>query len=85
MLIVAIAWTFVVLLWALAEATAPQGTLLGALFTLLFYGALPLGIVLYLMGRSTRRRARHAASAPLDGDGSGHAAGAPVAPEREEA
>ena len=88
MLIVAIAWIFVVVVWALAEATAPQGTLLGAFFTLLFYGALPLGIVLYLMGRSARRRAPSAtdaaASAPLDSDGGSHPAGASVAPEREE-
>ena len=58
MYIVAIAWIFVVVLWAAAEATSPQGTPLGALFTLLLYGALPLGIVLYVMGTPMRRRAR---------------------------
>ena len=58
--IVAVAWIFVVVLVAAAEASAPQGSLLGALVTLLFYGALPLGIVLYLMGGPARRRARAA-------------------------
>ncbi len=85
--IVAIAWMFVVLLMAAAEASSKQGTLLGALFTLLLYGALPLAIVLYVLGTPARRRARlanerSAASAP-DGDSSGHAPGAAVAPERE--
>ena len=90
--IVAVAWLFVALLMTLAEATSPQGTVLGAFFTLLLYGLLPLSIVLYLMGTPMRRRARRAAEAAADaaaasgrdGDGSGHAAGDPVAPEREE-
>ena len=47
--IVAVGWIFVVVLMAAAEATAPQGTWLGALATLLLYGALPLSIVLYVM------------------------------------
>ncbi len=84
--IVALAWIFVVVLMAATEATAPQGSLLGAVITLLLYGALPLLIVLYLMGAPMRRRARlrAEASARDDGDGGGHAAGAPVAAEREE-
>ena len=61
--IVAVAWIFVVLLMAAAEASSTQGTLLGALFTLLLYGALPLSIVLYVMGTPARRRARLAAEA----------------------
>ena len=56
--IVAIAWMFVVVLMSAAEATSPQGTLLGAFFTLLFYGVLPLGIVLYIMATPMRRKAR---------------------------
>ena len=103
--IVALAWIFVVLLMVAAEAGSTQGTLLGAFFTLLLYGALPLSIVMYLLGTPGRRRARRqrdaaaAASAtavdapanPVEpgtsaaqGDGGGHAAGAPVAPERKE-
>ena len=67
---VAIAWMFVVLLMALTEATSTQGSVLGALVTLLLYGLLPLGLVLYLMGTPMRRRARRAAeaAAPPDAD-----------------
>ncbi|MBP7914824.1 MAG: hypothetical protein KAZ63_05700 [Vitreoscilla sp.] len=61
--IVAIAWMFVVLLMTLAEATSPQGSLIGALFTFLLYGALPLSIVLYVLATPARRRRRLAAEA----------------------
>ena len=90
--IVAIAWMFVVVLMTLAEATSPQGTLLGAFFTLLLYGLLPLAIVLYVMGAPMRRRARRQAEAATAADASqaqrdagSQAAGDAVAPEREEA
>jgi hypothetical protein len=56
MLIVALAWAFVVVMVALVEVTSPHGSVMGALATLLFWGALPLGIVLYVMGASSRRR-----------------------------
>ncbi len=93
MVIVAIAWSFVVLMLALAEATAANGTLLGAAFTVLLWGVLPLSIVLYLMNAPYRRRMRREAQAaerlasgtPLEPDGGGHAAGDTIAPEREEA
>jgi hypothetical protein len=89
MYLVPIAWLYVVLMMAAAEAISPQGTLLGALFTFLLYGALPLSIVMYVMGTPARRRARRQAAAsavlsPLDPDGSGHAPGHAVAPVREE-
>ena len=61
--IVALAWMFVVVLMALTEATSSQGTVLGAFFTLLLYGVLPLALVLYLMGTPMRRRAQRAAEA----------------------
>jgi len=94
--IVAVAWVFVVLLMAAAEATSPQGTLLGAFFTLLLYGVLPLSIVLYVMGTPHRRRLRRAreqaetaAAAPTGSaaqrDGGGQPPGAAgLAAEREE-
>jgi hypothetical protein len=95
MFLVAIAWMYVVLMVAVVEASSPQGTLLGAVFTLLLYGLLPLGIVLYLIASPARRRMRRAQAtagasesgvvAPLDPDGSGHAPGDAVAPERKEA
>jgi len=84
MYIVAIAWGFVVLLMALTEATSSQGTVLGAFFTLLLYGVLPLSIVLYLMGTPARRQARRRAAALEQADGSDHAAGERLVPEREE-
>ena len=61
--IVALAWMFVVVLMALTEATSSQGTVLGAFFTLLLYGVLPLALVLYLLGTPMRRRAQRAAEA----------------------
>jgi NADH:ubiquinone oxidoreductase subunit 6 (subunit J) len=56
--IVAIGWMYVVLMMTLNEATAPNGSILGALITLVLYGLLPLGIVLYIMGTSLRRQNR---------------------------
>ncbi len=87
MILVAIGWMYVVLMMAAAEASSPNGTLLGALVTLVLYGVLPLSIVLYVMGSPARRRARRAAeerAASGEPDGGGHAAGDPVAPERKE-
>lgn len=81
--IVAIAWMFVVVLMALAEALSSQGTVLGAVFTFVLYGVLPLSVVLYIMGTPARRRARRAAESAAP-DGSGVAAGDAVAPERKE-
>jgi membrane protein implicated in regulation of membrane protease activity len=54
--IVAMAWMFVVTLMTVVEAVAPNGSLLGAFTTLIFYGLLPLGLVLYLLGTPLRRR-----------------------------
>jgi hypothetical protein len=87
MYLVALAWMYVVVLMTVAEATSSQGSVLGALFTFVLYGVLPLGIVLYLGGTPARRRARRAArAAALSGppDGGGQAAGDTVAAEREE-
>lgn len=85
MWIVALAWSYVVVMMAVAEALAPNGTVLGAVFTLLLYGVLPLVIVLYIMGTPARRAARkREEAASAQPDGGGHAAGDAVAPEREE-
>jgi membrane protein implicated in regulation of membrane protease activity len=64
--LVAMAWIYVVLMMALAEALAPKGTVLGAVFTFLLYGLLPLSIVLYVMAAPMRRRARRRAKAQAD-------------------
>ena len=84
--IVAMAWIFVVVLMAAAEAGSTQGTLLGAFFTLLLYGALPLAIVLYVMGTPARRKARLALerSSAAQGDAGGEPPAAPVTPEGKE-
>jgi len=56
MYIVAIAWMFVVTLMAVVEAVASNGSLLGAILAFVFYGILPLGLVLYLLGTPLRMR-----------------------------
>jgi hypothetical protein len=56
MYIVTIAWIYVTLMMAVAEATNSNGTLLGACITFLLYGALPISIILYLMRAPARRR-----------------------------
>lgn len=83
MFVVAVAWLYVVLMMAVAEATGNQGSVLGAVFTFVGYGVLPLAIVLYLMNAPARRRARRAQPSAQP-DGGDHAAGDAVAPERKE-
>jgi predicted membrane channel-forming protein YqfA (hemolysin III family) len=61
--IVALGWMFVAMLMSLVEATSPQGSLLGAVVTLVLYGVLPVGLVVYVMNTPHRRRARRRADA----------------------
>lgn len=68
MLLVAIAWVYVVLMVAVVEATSANGTVLGALVTVLLYGVLPLAIVGYLFFSPARRRTRRAADAAMPAD-----------------
>jgi mannose/fructose/N-acetylgalactosamine-specific phosphotransferase system component IID len=87
MYLVAIAWMYVVLMMSVAEATNSNGTLLGAVLTLVLYGVLPLSIVLYLLRTPARRAARlakEAESADANPDGGDHASGDTVTPERKE-
>lgn len=56
MYLIAIAWIYVVVMMTIAEAASPGGTLLGAFFTFLLYGLLPLSILLYILGTPTRKR-----------------------------
>ncbi|WP_307666149.1 hypothetical protein [Pseudoduganella namucuonensis] len=53
MLIVAVAWIYVVALMALTEPTVVAG-----IMTFLSYCVLPLGILFYLTGSGRRKRAR---------------------------
>jgi uncharacterized membrane protein len=57
MYLIAIAWMYVVVMMSVAEATAPNGTLLGAIVTFFLYGVLPCMILMYLMGTPLRRKA----------------------------
>lgn len=86
MYLVAIAWMYVAVMMAVAEVSHPDGTYLGAFFTFLLYGLLPLSLVMYLLATPRRREARRAqeaaeaqaaaaaraGSAPLDPDAGGH-------------
>lgn len=56
MLIVAIAWIYVVLMMSLTEHSIVAG-----IMTFLLYGVLPLGVILYLIGTPQRKRRRLAA------------------------
>ena len=60
MYIVPIAWLYVALMMAVAEATASNGTVLGAIITFVLYGLLPIGLVVYVMGTPARKRANKA-------------------------
>jgi len=97
--LVVIAWLYVALMMAVAEATNTTGTVLGAVFTFLLYGAAPVALVVYLMGAPARRRALKAreaseraqrlqdaqAQAASDApDQGGEAPADPVAPVRKE-
>ena len=57
MYLVLIAWIYVAFMMAIAEATSPVGSLLGAVITFLLYGVLPMSVVGYIMGSPARRRA----------------------------
>lgn len=83
--LIAIGWLYVVLMMALVEALSSQGTVLGAIITFVFYGLIPLGLVLYIAATPARRRARRAAETSAAPDGGGHAPGDTAAAKREEA
>lgn len=63
MYLVAIAWMYVAVMMAVAEVSHPDGTYLGAFFTFLLYGLLPLSLVMYLLATPRRREARRAREA----------------------
>ena len=57
MYLVVIGWMYVVLMMSAAEASSSNGTLLGALVTLVLYGVGPVILVVYLMGAPARNKA----------------------------
>ncbi len=60
MYLVVIAWLYVTVTMAIAEASTPSGSILGAVITLLLYGLLPCAIVIYILGTPARKRRLHA-------------------------
>jgi hypothetical protein len=94
MYLVVIAWLYVALMMAVAEATSPIGTVVGAFFTFVLYGVAPVSLVVYLMGTPARRkaiRAREAdelahsrTAASVEPDAGSEAAADAVAPVRKE-
>lgn len=92
MYLVVIGWLYVAVLMAVAEGLSPQGSWLGASFTFLLYGLLPVSVVAYIMGTPLRRKARLKQEAEelaslAQPDPSSHAAGtaqdSSVTPMRE--
>ena len=87
--LVVIAWTYVALMMAVAEANHPNGTLLGAAFTFVLYGVGPVALIIYLMGRSARRAARRKreqldVAASGQPDAGGETSADAIAPVRKE-
>lgn len=97
MLVIFVAWLYVALMMALAEALHPAGHWWGAVMTFLLYGVGPVSLALYLLTTPLRRKARANADARAaaeaeaeatagsvgKADRGGHASGDAVAPERE--
>ncbi len=55
--LVVIGWLYVVVMMSVAEASASNGTVLGAIVTFLLYGLAPVALVVYLLGAPGRRKA----------------------------
>jgi hypothetical protein len=93
MYLVALGWLYVALMMAVAEATNTVGSVLGAFFTFVLYGVLPVSLLMYVMATPARKRrikARHAAELAERAakesdqpDAGGEAAADAVAPVRE--
>jgi hypothetical protein len=57
MYLVVIAWLYVALMMAVAEASSPIGSIIGGFFTFVLYGAGPVGLVVYVMDTPRRKKA----------------------------
>lgn len=55
MYLVIIAWMYVAIMMAVAEAVAPNGSLFGAMVTFVLYGLLPAGLLAYILGTPARK------------------------------
>jgi membrane protein implicated in regulation of membrane protease activity len=58
LILIALAWLYVALMMAVAEATSPVGSVLGAVFTFALYGVGPVALLLYILATPMRRKAR---------------------------
>lgn len=63
MYIIAIAWIYVVFMMAITETSVVAG-----IMTFLFYGVLPVSIIVYVMGTGGRKRKRRAQEAQRQED-----------------
>ena len=63
MYIIVIAWLYVAVMMAAAEATHVNGGILSAVFTFIGYGLLPVGLVIYVMQSPARKKQRQALEA----------------------
>ncbi|WP_409517279.1 hypothetical protein [Diaphorobacter sp.] len=63
LILVVLAWLYVTLMMAVAEATAVNGTVLGAVVTFVLYGLVPISIIVYIFSTPARKRARKARDA----------------------
>ncbi|MEK9803368.1 MAG: hypothetical protein VW475_08225 [Curvibacter sp.] len=96
LILIAIGWIYVALMMAVAEATSPVGSVLGAVITFLLYGVGPVALLLYILGTPLRKKLRkqreaeelaawQAAQPGSDApDAGGQAAADTVAPVRKE-
>lgn len=88
MYLIPIAWLYVALMMAIAEASNTTGTVLGGIITFVLYGVGPVALLMYLLGWPARRRAIKAREAAerVSGqpDAGSHAATDVVTPVRKE-
>ncbi len=96
LILIAIGWLYVALMMAVAEATSPVGSVLGAIITFFLYGLGPVGLLLYILGTPARKKLRKqreadeqqawqaTQAASGQPDAGGQAAADTVAPVRKE-
>ena len=95
--LIVLAWLYVTLMMAVVEATSLHGTVVGGVLTFVFYGLVPIALIVYLGGSMRRRRAIQARDAEntirinaamisglVEPNAGREAATDPVAPVREE-
>ena len=70
MYLVLIAWMYVAVMMAVAEATATNGSLIGAVVTFVLYGVLPVAILGYILGTPARKARLREQNEAADADAS---------------